>query len=38
LAQVLADLLSAQVRIVSFREVKTTVEDLYMKLSRHEVM
>ena len=38
LAQVLSDLLSAQVRIVSFSEVKTTVEDLYMKLSHHEVM
>jgi ABC-2 type transport system ATP-binding protein len=38
LAQLLADLLSAQVRIISFGEVKTTVEDLYMKLSRHEVM
>ena len=37
-AQLLADLLSAQVRIVSFSEVKTTVEDLYMKLSHHEVM
>ncbi len=37
-AQLLADLLSAQIRIVSFTEVKTTVEDLYMRLSRHEVM
>lgn len=37
-SQLLADLLSAQVRIVSFTEVKTTVEDLYMKLSHHEVM
>jgi ABC-2 type transport system ATP-binding protein len=38
LSQLLADLLSAQIRIVSFTEVKTTVEDLYMKLSHHEVM
>jgi len=38
LAQLLAELLTAQVRIVSFSEVKTTVEDLYMKLSHHEVM
>lgn len=38
LAQLLADLLSEQVKVVSFNEVKTTVEDLYMKLSRHEVM
>ena len=37
-AQLLADLLGAQIRIVSFGEVKTTVEDLYMKLSQHEVM
>jgi len=37
-SRLLADLLSAQVRIVSFTEVKTTVEDLYMKLSHHEVM
>ena len=38
LADVLAKLLAAQVRIVSFNEVKATVEDLYMKLSHHEVM
>jgi ABC-2 type transport system ATP-binding protein len=38
LAQLLADLLNAQMRIVSFSEVKGTVEELYMKLSRHEVM
>lgn len=38
LAEVLAKLVAAQVRIVSFNEVKTTVEDLYMKLSHHEVM
>ena len=38
LTQLLAELVTAHVRIVSFSEVKTTVEDLYMKLSRHEVM
>jgi ABC-2 type transport system ATP-binding protein len=38
LAQVLADLVAAGVRILAFTEVKQTVEDLYMKLSRHEVM
>jgi ABC-2 type transport system ATP-binding protein len=38
LAQVLAELLSAKIQIVTFTEVKTTVEDLYMKLSHHEVM
>ena len=38
LAEVLAKLTAAQVRIISFNEVKTTVEDLYMKLSHHEVM
>jgi ABC-2 type transport system ATP-binding protein len=38
LAQVLADLISAGVRVVSFTEVSQTVEDLYMKLSHHEVM
>ena len=37
-AQLLNDLLSAQVQVVAFSEVKTTVEDLYMKLSHHEVM
>jgi ABC-2 type transport system ATP-binding protein len=38
LTQVLSELISAQVQLVSFNEVKTTVEDLYMKLSHHEVM
>ena len=38
LAHLLASLLSARIRIVSFTEVKATVEDLYMKLSQHEVM
>ena len=38
LAAVLADLVAGGVRVVSFGEVKQTVEDLYMKLSGHEVM
>ncbi len=38
LAALLADLVAGGVRVVSFGEVKQTVEDLYMKLSRHEVM
>ena len=38
LAQVLATLVSANVRVTSFGEIKQTVEDLYMKLSQHEVM
>ncbi len=38
LAAVLTALVGAGVRVVSFGEVKQTVEDLYMKLSRHEVM
>ncbi len=38
LAAVLAGLVAAGIRVVSFGEVKQTVEDLYMKLSRHEVM
>lgn len=38
LSQVLADLITAGVRILSFREVKQTVEEMYMKLSSHEVM
>lgn len=38
LASVLAALVSAGVLISSFAEVKQTVEDLYMKLSTHEVM
>ncbi len=37
LAQMLGELITGGVRIVSFDEVKVTVEDLYMKLSRHEV-
>jgi len=38
LASILASLVSANVHIISFGEVKQTVEDLYMKLSTHEVM
>jgi ABC-2 type transport system ATP-binding protein len=38
LAALLAKLVSSGVRIKSFAEVKQTVEDLYMKLSQHEVM
>ena len=38
LATLLADLVAAGVRLVSFGEVKKTVEDLYLKLSGHEVM
>lgn len=38
LAAVLSGLIAGGVRVVSFTEVKQTVEDLYMKLSRHEVM
>jgi ABC-2 type transport system ATP-binding protein len=38
LSQALADLIAAGVRILSFREVKQTVEEMYMKLSSHEVM
>ena len=38
LAPVLASLITAGVQVTSFGEVKQTVEDLYMKLSTHEVM
>ena len=38
LAAVLRDLVSAGVPVLSFGEVKQTVEDLYLKLSRNEVM
>jgi len=38
LSQALADLIASGVRILSFREVKQTVEEMYMKLSSHEVM
>jgi ABC-2 type transport system ATP-binding protein len=38
LAPVLAGLIAAGVRVTSFMEMKQTVEELYMKLSTHEVM
>jgi ABC-2 type transport system ATP-binding protein len=38
LSAVLAGLVTAGVRVLSFGEVKQTVEDLYLKLSHHEVM
>jgi ABC-2 type transport system ATP-binding protein len=38
LATLLAELIAAGVRVSTFAEVKQTVEDLYMKLSKHEVM
>ena len=38
LASLLAKLVTSGVRVKSFSEVKQTVEDLYMKLSKHEVM
>jgi ABC-2 type transport system ATP-binding protein len=38
LAAVLAGLVAGNVRVTSFGEVKQTVEEVYMKLSTHEVM
>ena len=38
LAVVLAGLVAGNVRVTSFGEVKQTVEEVYMKLSTHEVM
>jgi ABC-2 type transport system ATP-binding protein len=38
MAALLAELIGAGVRVKAFAEVKQTVEDLYMKLSKHEVM
>jgi ABC-2 type transport system ATP-binding protein len=38
LAEMLAGLIAEGVRVSSFAEVKQTVEDLYMKVSHHEVM
>jgi ABC-2 type transport system ATP-binding protein len=38
MAALLAELVGAEVRVKAFAEVKQTVEDLYMKLSKHEVM
>jgi ABC-2 type transport system ATP-binding protein len=38
LAEILRDLVSAGAPVISFGEVKQTVEDLYLKLSHNEVM
>ena len=38
LSQALVALVSNGVRVLSFREVRQTVEEMYMKLSSHEVM
>ena len=38
LAGLLAKLIGSGIRVKSFSEIKQTVEDLYMKLSKHEVM
>jgi len=38
MATLLSELVGAGVRVKAFAEVKQTVEDLYMKLSKHEVM
>jgi len=38
LSQVLASSVVSGVRILSFTEAKQTVEEMYMKLSSHEVM
>ena len=38
LAELLAELVAKGVRVLSFAESKQTVEELYMKLSHHEVM
>jgi hypothetical protein len=38
LSQALADLITRGVRVLSFREMRQTVEEMYMKLSSHEVM
>src|SRR5579859_4476314 len=38
IARILAALVGAGVPVIQFGEVKQTVEDLYMKLSHHEVM
>lgn len=38
LSDLIAALVNSGVRLRSFNEVKTTVEDLYMRLSHHEVM
>lgn len=38
LAAILTELIGADVRVVLFAESKQTMEDLYMKIARHEVM
>ena len=38
LSEALSDLIAGGARILSFREVKQTVEEMYMKVSSHEVM
>ncbi len=38
LAGLLKDMVTGGLRVVSFGEVRQTVEDLYLKISRHEVM
>jgi ABC-2 type transport system ATP-binding protein len=38
LSRTLAVLITSGVRVLSFRELKQTVEEMYMKLSSHEVM
>ena len=38
LSDVLSHLTAGGVRVLSFGEIKQTVEDLYLKLSHHEVM
>jgi ABC-2 type transport system ATP-binding protein len=38
LSRLLTELIAAEIQILSFREVKQTVEEMYMKLSSHEVM
>ena len=37
-AQLLAQLIAQGVRVTTFREIRQTVEEMYMKLSTHEVM
>jgi len=38
LAQFLTQIVACGIRVLSFREVRQTVEEMYMKLSTHEVM
>ena len=37
-AQLLSQLIAQGIRVTTFREVRQTVEEMYMKLSTHEVM